>query len=385
MENEETTPLTLNVLTKDESSTKILQQKLSALPSVSQTVSLFDLQPADQDEKLMLIEELALMLGPQVQHFPQLKTDPDPAAGISHLIKTIDSLLPHQTNARDRASLSRLKKELQEILTELEGRSEPSRKAFIEKIQTALLGTLPPLMKELSTSLEAGEITLADLPPEIKDRWLSKDGWYRIQIFPKKDLNDPANLKEFITEVQSVAPETTGLPIIYWESMKEVVEAFQQAIVIAVVAITVVLLAIRRNILDTVLVMSTLILAGLFTMACTVPHRHAHQFCQYHRPAAVIGTGRGQRHPHARKLRDSLSGSEDQDIYESSTARAIFFGALTTSSSFGGLAFSPHAGISSMGLIITIGIFWIMVCTFIILPALSKLVLSQTINRVRVD
>jgi predicted RND superfamily exporter protein len=30
-----------------------------------------------------------------------------------------------------------------------------------------------------------------------------------------------------------------------------------------------------------------------------------------------------------------------------------------------------------MGLIITIGIFWIMVCTFIILPALSKLVLSH--------
>ncbi len=58
MENEETTPFTLNVLTKDESSTKILQQRLSALPSVSQTVSLFDLQPADQDEKLMLIEEL---------------------------------------------------------------------------------------------------------------------------------------------------------------------------------------------------------------------------------------------------------------------------------------------------------------------------------------
>ena len=43
---------------------------------------------------------------------------------------------------------------------------------------------------------------------------------YRIQIFPKKDLNDLTNLKEFITEVQSVAPETTGLPIIYWESMK---------------------------------------------------------------------------------------------------------------------------------------------------------------------
>jgi uncharacterized protein len=68
---------------------------------------------------------------------------------------------------------------------------------------------------------------------------------YRIQIFPEKDLNDLTNLKEFIAEVQSVAPETTGLPIIYWESMKEVVLAFQEAIVIALVAITLVLLAIR--------------------------------------------------------------------------------------------------------------------------------------------
>ena len=84
------------------------------------------------------------MLGPQVQHFPQLKTDANPAAGISHLIKTIDSLLPQKSNARDRASLTSLKKELQEILMELEARPEPSRKAFIERIQTALLGTLPP-------------------------------------------------------------------------------------------------------------------------------------------------------------------------------------------------------------------------------------------------
>jgi hypothetical protein len=378
MENEETTPFTLNVLARDESSTKILQQKLSALHSVSQTVSLFDLQPADQDEKLALVEELALMLGPQVQHFPQLKTDPNPVPVISHLIKTIDSLLPHQNNARDRAALSSLKKDLQEILTGLDERPEPGRKAFVEKIQNALLGTLPPLMKELSTSLEAAEITLADLPPEIRDRWLSKEGWYRIQIYPKKDLNDLDNLKEFIIEVQSVAPETTGLPIIYWESMKEVVAAFQQAIVIAVVAIAVVLLVIRRNILDTALVMSTLILAGLFTMACTVLTGTPINFANIIALPLLLGLGVDNGIHMLVKLRESLSGSDDHDIYESSTARAIFFGALTTSSSFGGLAFSPHAGISSMGLVITIGIFWIMVCTFIILPALSKLVLSRT-------
>ena len=87
------------------------------------------------------------------------------------------------------------------------------------------------------------------------------------------------------------------------------------------------------------------------------------------------------------KLRHSLSEglSDEQGIYQSSTARGIFYGALTTSTSFGGLAFSPHAGISSMGLIITIGIFWIMVCTFIILPAFSKLVLSHRIKQVHLS
>ena len=226
--------------------------------------------PRDQDEKLALIEELVLILGPQLQRFPELKIDADPVPGISRLIKTIDILLPQRTTVRDRESLTRLKKELQEILAQLDARPEPSRRAFIEKIQTTLLGTLPQLMKELSASLEAQETTLSDIPPDIKDQWLSKDGLYRIQIFPKKDLNDLANLEEFIVEVQSVAPLTTGLPIIFWESMGEVTAAFKQAIVIALVAIALVLLAIRRNIVDTILVMATLILAGLFTMASAV-------------------------------------------------------------------------------------------------------------------
>jgi hopanoid biosynthesis associated RND transporter like protein HpnN len=375
MGDEETTPMTLNVLAKDKNSTKILQQSLSALPSVDKTISLFDLQPTDQDEKLALIEELVLILGPQVQHFPQLKTDADPVRGIAHLIEAIDTLLPQKNNVRDRESLTRLKKELQEVLIELDARPEPSRRNFIEKIQTALLGTLPQVMKELSVSLEAREITLSDLPPDIKDHWLSKDGLYRIQIFPKKDLNDLTNLKEFITEVQSISRLTTGLPIIYWESMREVTAAFQQAIVIALVAIALVLLAIRRNILDTALVMATLILAGLFTMASAAITNTPVNFANIIALPLLLGLGVDNGIHMLVKLRQSPP--EEQNIYQSSTARGIFYGALTTSSSFGGLAFSPHAGISSMGLLITMGIFWIMVCTFIILPALSKLVLTK--------
>ena len=146
---------------------------------------------------------------------------------------------------------------------------------------------------------------------------------------------------------------------------------------IALIAITLVLLAIRRSVMDTILIMATLILAGLFTMASTVLTNTPINFANIIALPLLLGLGVDNGIHMLVRLRHSLFDSEDQNIYQSSTARAIFYGALTTSSSFGGLAFSPHAGISSMGLIITIGIFWIMVCTFIILPALSKLILRK--------
>ncbi|TAN68114.1 MAG: hopanoid biosynthesis-associated RND transporter HpnN [Methylobacter sp.] len=373
MKDKETTPMTLTVLAKDENSAKVLQQKLSALATVDKTVSLFDFQPADQDDKLAVIEEMSLMLGAQTQSFPALKPDTDPVPGINRLIKAIDTILPQKTDAHERTALSHFKQELQDILIELDARQQTSRTLFIDKVQGTLLGTLPNLMNELSAGFNAKKVTLADLPPEIKDKWLSKNGSYRIQIFPKKDLSDLASLEEFITQVQSVAPETTDLPIMYWESMKEVISAFQEAIVIALITIALLLFAIRRNIFDTALVMTPLILAGLFTMASAVITGTPINFANIIALPLLLGLGVDNGIHMVEKLHHSLS--EEQNIYQSSTARAMFYGALTTASSFAGLAFSPHQGIASMGLIITMGIFWIMVCTFVILPALSKLVL----------
>ncbi|WP_432740432.1 MMPL family transporter [Methylobacter sp. G7] len=373
MKDKETTPMTLTVMAKDEHSAKALQQKLSTLHSVDKTISLFDFQPIDQEDKLALIDEMGLMLGAQTQRFPALKPDTDPIPGINRLIKTIDTLLPEKTDADERAALTHFKQELQDIVIELDARQQPDRRLFIEKIQTTLLGTLPSVMNELSDSFNAREITLVDLPADIKDKWLSKDGSYRIQILPKKDLNDLASLEEFITEVQSIAPETTDLPVMYWESMKEVIAAFQQAIVIALITIALLLFAMRRNIIDTALVMTPLILAGLFTMASAVITNTPINFANIIALPLLLGLGVDNGIHMVEKLHHSLS--EEQNIYQSSTARAMFYGALTTASSFAGLAFSPHQGIASMGLIITMGIFWIMVSTFVILPALSKLVL----------
>jgi len=375
IENKNTTPMTLTVMTQDSGRVKHLQQQLEKLASVDRTVSVFDFVPEGQDGKLQIIEEMGMLLGFHAPRFPALELSGEFSSSITRMLETINRVLPNKRSTEENDALTGVKTELEGVLLELENRQEPDRSLFAATIQTSLLGTLPIAMNELLSGLKAEPITLEKLPPELLQRWLSQEGWYRVQAFPKKDLNDLANLEEFITEVQSVAPDTTDLPIMYWESMKEVLAAFQQAIGIALVTIAVALMLIRRSIIDTLLIMTPLILAGLFTMASTVLTQTPINFANVIALPLLLGFGVDNGIHMVEKLRQSLS--EEQNIYQSSTARAMFYGALTTSSSFGGLAFSPHQGIASMGLVITVGIFWIVTCTFVILPSLGKLVLRS--------
>jgi hypothetical protein len=64
----------------------------------------------------------------------------------------------------------------------------------------------------------------------------------------------------------------------------------------------------------------------------------------------------------------------DTGLAASSTARGIVTSALTTMVSFGNLAFSPHPGTASMGLLLSVGLVAIVISTLLLLPALVQLV-----------
>lgn len=374
LKTRDTSPMTITVLAKDEGEARAMQKQFSNLKTVDKSVSVFDFVPDDQENKLAIIDDMMLTLGPQGQTFPPLKTGNDLKPSLLRMLAAVDAKLAQPNQPNDIRSLEAFKQQLQDVLVELNARFQPDRGLFIEKIQTSLLGTLPTVMNQLLTGFQAQQITADNIPEEVRERWLSKDGLYRIQVFPKEDLNDLDHLRAFITEVQAVAPHATDLPVMYWESMKAVLAAFQQAIIIALVSIALLLMFIRRRIVDTLLVMTPLVLAGLFTMASTVFTGTPINFANIIALPLLMGLGVDNGIHMVERLYHSLS--EDQNIYQSSTARGMFYGALTTISSFVGLAFSPHQGIASMGLVITIGIFWIMTCTFIVLPAISKLVLK---------
>jgi len=369
LQYKDTSPMTLSSLAGSEQEALEKKSRFEKLPSVDKVTTLLDFIPEDQEAKLAIIEDLALVLGTRLENFPA------PAQGGA----SIESLEELQAKIQEQlakgeggnADLLELSESLDLFMDYVDSLPEEAQQTALDKLQSALLGALPATLEKLKHSLEAEPVSLDSLPAHIKERWLGKNGLYRVQISPKKDLNELENLREFIQEAQKVDPDVTDLPVTYLESMNEVVRAFQEAFGIALIAITVLLLAIQRNIKDTLLVLLPLLLASLFTAAATVIFNVPFNFANIIALPLLFGLGVDSGIHMAHRLH-YLDPSEE-NLLGSSESQGVFYGALTTIFSFSSLAFTAHRGTASMGILLSVGLLMTLVCALVVLPAFSAL------------
>jgi predicted RND superfamily exporter protein len=74
-------------------------------------------------------------------------------------------------------------------------------------------------------------------------------------------------------------------------------------------------------------------------------------------------------------------GADSMALMESTTARAVFFSALTTVASFGSLAISDHEGVSSLGELLVVGMILTLLANLVVLPSLFILVAKRRARR----
>lgn len=371
LKTKETSPMTLTVVASDKTEALATAQKLNQLASVENAITIFDYVPEDQEEKIAILEELALVLGLQMTQFPPLHEDTieNHTLALKNLQKTIDKKLADLPDSPLSESLRLLGADLGQFLVKLESDPIPMQKARLDKLQASLLDTLQDTMNRLVSGLQAGTVTIGTLPLELTERWLNKDDIYRIMIFPSKDLNDLGNMKEFITEARKIAPNATDLPVIYLETGNAVVKAFQQALVSALLAIFVVLLIVQRSIKETFLILLPLLMAAVFTGASTVLMDHPFNFANIIIIPLLFGLGADGGIFIIHRLRNM--NSKDDSVLRTSTARGVIFSNLTTLCSLVSMAFTPHLGLASMGQLLAIGLGLMLICTLLVLPAFA--------------
>ena len=351
-----------------------LAQRLTALPEVSRVATILDFVPAAQEEKLTLIEEMALTLGPltlpAAPPVAKQYTLAQQRAALDGLSTALDRFIAERPDHPALVPARTLRASLGVLLTRVDAASVDDKNQLLHAVGKDLLALLPDALQRLHTSTEATPFTQQQLPESLRTRWHSQTGQYRIAIYPAENINDSQALRRFVRAVQQQAPQATGAPVISLEAGEAVVQAFILAFSLALAGITIILMLMLRSVVSTLLVLTPLLLAALFTGTATVLLGIQFNFANIIALPLLLGVGIDSGLHMVQRSRSRSDGTSHEDLMHTSTTRAIFYSALTTLVGFGSLAFSSHQGTASMGVLLTIGLALTLICVLIILPVL---------------
>ena len=146
--------------------------------------------------------------------------------------------------------------------------------------------------------------------------------------------------------------------------------SFKQALLSAVAIIALILFSLWRRVGPVLLVMAPLLLSSITTVAAMALLDIPFNFANVIVIPLMLGIGVDSG-IHLVHRAESLK-EEGGDLMDSTTARAVFYSALTTVISFGTLALSSHQGVASLGVVLSIGMVLTVLSNLIVLPALIR-------------
>jgi hypothetical protein len=357
----------LVVLVSDTAAAEATAAALAALPSVErvQTVA-SSLVPGNQDEKLYEIEELDFFLGSTLAGFE--RAPPNAERLVAELTRLQESIGGLQTPSLAQTDFHAASMPwLARWQTMNEGRSE----SFALALESDLLGNLVEQVSLLANGLKAVAFDRDDLPAELRDRWVNESGQELVEVVPREDLNDNQAAERFVGEVRSVAPNATGLPVVYEEAAATVTRAFIMALAYAFGIVSILLLLFLRNARDALLVLVPIVFAAVVTAGTSVLFGLPLNFANIIALPLLVGVGVDSGIHMVHRMR--TEPPSDGNPLNTSTSRAVFLSALTTIASFGNLAFSTHLGMASMGQLLTLGMVVSLLAVLGLLPALMRL------------
>jgi len=357
-------PLTAKLVASDIDDARRVKREVGALPVVNKVVWLHDFIPDNQDEKLAVIDEINLLLGIDFFNAPSRTIDSETRQDA--LLRLADSL---ESVAQDGSScLLTFRQTLNDYLAWLSTLDKVSRSDRLMTLEQSLLTSLPGRLQALESGLQTGGLTLNDLPEAFVKRWKSSDR-YLMDIYPQQDMYSDEVQLDFVKQIQAVDHRVTGGPVITVEAGEAVITAFTQAFISATAVIALLLLVLMPRRIDAVLVLIPLLLAALLTAAISVLAGIPLNFANVIALPLLLGIGVDSAIHIMHRYR---THSGESNLLATSSARAILISGLTTIGSIGNLAFSPHLGTASMGMLLTIGIAMALLTTLFILPSLLE-------------
>jgi len=353
----------INVMTNSDEDARKIQAKLEKVPQVLEVRSLESFVPEDQPAKLKLIAEAAKVLNPALNP-DSIDAAPTDAENVEALNSTVNSLRLAAGDAKGpdaNGPGAVASRRLADALAKLAGSSQAVR----DKTQAIFVVPLKIVLDQLKASLQAQPVSLKTLPANLVSSWKTKDGLQRVEALPRGDPNDNDTLRKFADAVLEVEPAAIGGPVSILKSGETVVKAFIQAGITALIVISFLLWLALRRIVDVLLTLIPLLVAGCVTLEICVLIGLPLNFANIVALPLLLGVGVAFKIYYVTAWRSGKT-----NLLQSSLTRAIFFSALTTATAFGSLWLSSHPGTASMGKLLALSLVTTLAAVLLFQPAL---------------
>jgi predicted RND superfamily exporter protein len=155
--------------------------------------------------------------------------------------RAIEGLYVQLAGGEDRAS-QKAAGSLDAFLDRFENLSLSQQSRFLADYQQRLADVLYAQFQAIASATSLEPVTMRDLPPELMSRFVSSQGKWLLQIYPKEQVWDREPLARFVADVRSVDPEVTGTPLQNFEASQQIRESYEKASIYALAVICLVLL-----------------------------------------------------------------------------------------------------------------------------------------------
>jgi hopanoid biosynthesis associated RND transporter like protein HpnN len=352
------------------------EQQLTNLPAVASVDSISGFLRGDQTRKLAMVGEIKRELASI--HFP--KPDPRPV-DLQELSATLFSLRGYLG-----AALGQVQQAAPELVPQFESLRtaiEDLRREMLRgdhnqlvanslklgEFQRSLFDDIRETFHALQTQDDRAPLSLADLPPALRDRFVGVTGKYLLMVYPKGDIWNRQVQKEFIREVGKVDPNVTGTPVQLYYYTALLKESYEEAAWYSLAAIALLVLLHFRSLPCVVLALVPVAVGSLWLGGLMgwlgVPLNPANIMTL----PLVIGIGV----TNGIHILNRFAEEQTPNILARSTGIAVLVSGLTSMAGFGSLMLARHQGIRSLGCVMTAGLATCMIAGLTFLPALLNL------------
>jgi len=349
-----------------------LMATLKSLPTISTVDSMAPYLTADVGGRLELIQEIKRVAS-EIRFLPvdtnlANVTELDQALFSLHgyLGLALPKVGPSDQALRDQmASLRQSISALRRLL--LDGRADAAVK--LEYFQEALFNDVQQTFESIQQQDAGGKLTVDDLPPTLRNRFIGVTGRHLLQIYPKSNIWQRVEQEAFVADLRKVDRHATGTPVQLLEYTTLLKESFEQAALYSLIAIALLVFIHFRKLSCVVL---SLVPVGVGFLWMTgfmglfgIPFNPANVMTL----PLVVGIGVTNGIHILNRFAEELHPS----ILAKSTGKAVLVSGLTTIAGFGSLIAAKHQGIESLGYVMATGTATCMFVGLTFLPALLNL------------